>query len=388
MKRLGYTLLYVICIYIILNIFIANKVEASSNLRLSYSTHVQNIGWQDFVPEEAESGTTGQGLRLEAIKINLNTAGFGGNIEYATHVQNIGWQNYVNSGEQSGTSGQSLRLEAIKIRVTGEFSNYYDIYYRVHIQNIGWQEWKKNGEEAGTTGLALRLEAIEIKMVKKDNASIIHGMDVSSYQKNINWDEVKKQGIQFAMLRVGYRGYGISSEGIDGRLVIDPYFHSNINEAIRLGIPVGVYFFSQAKNEEEAIEEANLVIDNIKNYKITYPVAIDVEYANSSHSGRADGLTKEERTKVIQAFCNTIKNAGYKAMLYTGRNFAINNLEMDKLSMYDLWLAHYTGASQDDPLKKPSNYTGNYTMWQYASSGSVSGIEGRVDMNICFKKYN
>ncbi len=225
---------------------------------------------------------------------------------------------------------------------------------------------------AGTSGKGLRLEAIEIKLVKRKDNNIIHGIDVSSHNKTIDWNAVKHDGIQFAMIRVGYRGYGVSSDGIDGKLVEDSTYRYNINGAISNGIPVGIYFFSQAKTEEEAIGEANFVLERIRDYKITYPVAIDSEIANGGN-GRADKLSVEERTKVVKSFCNTIKNAGYKPMLYTGKNFAQNNLNMSELSEYDLWLAHYTGATEDNPLEKPSNYTGNYTMWQYTSSRKYTG---------------
>lgn len=353
---------------------------------ITYSTHIQDIGWQNEVKNREMSGTLGKSLRLESIKINLQNNSSNSLIKYRTHVQEIGWQDWRKNGEEAGTSGQGFRLEAIQIVLEGEISQKYDIYYRVHVQEIGWQDWKKNGEEAGTSGQGLRLEAIEIKLELKP--SIIHGIDVSSFQKTIDWNQVKNSGIQFTMIRMGYRGYGISSDGIDGKLVKDTTFEYNINEAINKNIPVGVYFFSQAKNEGEAIDEANFVIQNIRKYKITYPVAFDTEYSSSpTRTGRADALTKEERTRVAKAFCETIKNAGYKPMIYTGKNFALNNLEMDKLSNYDLWLAHYTGATQDNPLEKPSNYTGNYTMWQYTSNGFVAGIEGRVDMNISYKVY-
>ena len=229
------------------------------------------------------------------------------------------------------------------------------------------------------------MEAIEIKIVKKSN--VYHGIDVSAYQGNIDWQEVKKDGIQFAMIQVGFRGYGISSDGVDGKIVKDSYFDNNITGAIQNNIEVGAYFFSQAKTEDEAVEEANFVIKNISKYKITYPVAIDTEYANSNHTGRADNLSKEDRTKIVQAFCETIKKAGYKPMIYTGKNFAQNNLDMSKLSAYDLWLAHYTGATQDDPLQKPSDYTGNYAMWQYTDTGTANGVSGNVDRDICYKKY-
>ena len=134
---------------------------------VSYRTHVQNVGWQNYVKNGVMSGTSGRSLRLEGINVKLENQPYSGNIEYCTHVQNIGWQNYVANGTMSGTSGRSLRLEAIKIRLTGEISKYYDVCYRVHAQNIGWMNWAKNGESAGSAGYAYRLEGIEIVIVEK-----------------------------------------------------------------------------------------------------------------------------------------------------------------------------------------------------------------------------
>jgi len=132
---------------------------------VTYQTHVQDIGWQDYVVNGATSGTSGQSKRLEAIRIKLN--GISGGIEYKTHVQDIGWQDWVQDDALSGTSGQSKRLEAIRIRLTGEAANIYDVYYRVHAQNVGWMDWAKNGESSGTAGFSYRLEAIEVVLVKK-----------------------------------------------------------------------------------------------------------------------------------------------------------------------------------------------------------------------------
>ena len=134
---------------------------------ISYRTHVQDIGWQDFVYDGAMAGTTGKSLRLEGININIENQLYSGDIEYSTHVQNIGWQKFVKNGAMSGTSGKSLRLEAIKIRLTGEMAEKYDIYYRVHCQDFGWMGWAKNGESAGSAGYSYRLEGIEIVLVEK-----------------------------------------------------------------------------------------------------------------------------------------------------------------------------------------------------------------------------
>ncbi len=150
---------------------------------VSYRTHVENIGWQNYVKNGATAGTSGQGLRLEGINIKLEDNSLSGNIEYCTHVQNIGWQNYVKNGAMSGTSGKGLRLEAIKIRLTGDLAKQYDIYYRVHCQNFGWMGWAKNGAESGSAGYGYRLEAIQIKLVKKnENAP---GSTANSYRQNL-----------------------------------------------------------------------------------------------------------------------------------------------------------------------------------------------------------
>lgn len=134
---------------------------------VQYRTHVQKLGWLDFVENGALSGTVGQAKRLEAIQIQLSNAQYSGGIEYCTHVQKDGWQGYVSNGALSGTAGEAKRLEAIRIRLTGEMSEKYDIYYRVHSQTYGWLGWAKNGEEAGTSGLAKRLEGIEIQILPK-----------------------------------------------------------------------------------------------------------------------------------------------------------------------------------------------------------------------------
>jgi uncharacterized protein YjdB len=132
-----------------------------------YSTHVQEYGWLASVTDGEMGGTTGQGKRLEAIKIDLQNPYLKGDIVYSTHVQDIGWLNNVSNGNISGTTGQGKQVEAIKINLTGEIANYYDVYYRVHSETFGWLDWAKNGEPAGTEGLAKHVEAIEIVLVEK-----------------------------------------------------------------------------------------------------------------------------------------------------------------------------------------------------------------------------
>jgi uncharacterized protein YjdB len=140
-------------------------VDAYSQPMVSYQTHIQDIGWQDYVTNGAVSGTSGQSKRLEAIQIILSN--ISGSVEYSTHVQDIGWMDWVSDGAMSGTSGQQKRLEAIKIQLSGTAAEQYDIYYRVHVQNFGWLDWAQNGQPAGTSGYSYRLEAIQIMLVSK-----------------------------------------------------------------------------------------------------------------------------------------------------------------------------------------------------------------------------
>ena len=138
---------------------------------VTYRTHVQSYGWQDYVKNGEMSGTEGEAKRLEAININLMNAPYSGDIEYRTHIQKNGWEEtFKKNGEMSGTEGEAKRLEAIEIKLTGKLTEYYDVYYRVHAQTYGWLAWAKNGEKSGTAGLAKRLEGIEIIVVKKGEA--------------------------------------------------------------------------------------------------------------------------------------------------------------------------------------------------------------------------
>ncbi|WP_051910455.1 hypothetical protein [Carnobacterium pleistocenium] len=134
---------------------------------VSYTTHVQSIGWQAWVKDGTMAGTSGKAKRLEGIKINLENLTVSGNIQYKTHVQSYGWQGWSTNGSLSGTSGKAKRLEAVQIQLTGEMAKKYDVYYRVHAQSYGWLGWAKNGESSGTEGKAKRLEGVEIKLVEK-----------------------------------------------------------------------------------------------------------------------------------------------------------------------------------------------------------------------------
>lgn len=151
---------------------LGNRNESYVAPMVYYSTQIQNVGWQNTVADGGMSGTSGQSLRLEGIKICLGETGYSGSIQYRTHVQNIGWENaWTNDWRMSGTEGKSLRLEAIEIKLTGDIENYYDVYYRVHCENLGWLGWTCNGNPSGSEGFSYRLEAIQIKLVPKGSGA-------------------------------------------------------------------------------------------------------------------------------------------------------------------------------------------------------------------------
>ena len=206
------------------------------------------------------------------------------------------------------------------------------------------------------------------------------GIDVSKHNGSIDWEQVKKSGIQFAIIRAGNRGYGDA-----GNMVEDPYFVQNMNGAIANGIKVGVYYYSQAITVEEAIQEAEatlrMIQDNGFANSLSLPIVIDTEAAG----GRADSMTKEQRTTVVKAFCERIKQAGYTPMVYSNKDWLENSLIMSELEQYEVWVAHY--VKTDDPINNPTDYQGRYEIWQYTSTGSVPGISGKVDIDISYKKY-
>ena len=190
------------------------------------------------------------------------------------------------------------------------------------------------------------------------------GIDVSKWNGNINWAQVKNAGVNYAIIRCGYRGSSA------GALIEDPKFKANIQGAQAAGIRVGVYFFSQAVNEVEAVEEASMCINLCKGYNLSFPVYIDVEASN----GRGDQISASQRTANVKAFCGTIQSAGYRAGVYSNKTWFTKYMNASSLTSYKIWLAQYAANV---------TYTATrYDMWQYTSKGSISGISGNVDMNI------
>ncbi len=196
----------------------------------------------------------------------------------------------------------------------------------------------------------------------------IVGIDVSKYQGDIDWKAVAESGIDFAIIRCGYRGSS------SGTLVEDPYFKKNIAGATQNGIKVGVYFYSQAITQAEAVEEASMALELVKGYHLQLPIFVDTE----SSGGRGDNISKEARTQFLKAFCETVKNAGYKPGVYSGRYWYTNKVNASELEQYHIWVAQYNTEC---------TYTGRYDIWQYTDSGTVPGIKGNVDMDIAYRVY-
>ena len=209
---------------------------------------------------------------------------------------------------------------------------------------------------------------------EKNGVTARMGIDVSEFQgEEIDWKQVKKSGVEFAIIRLGYRAYGES-----GDLVLDAMYEQNIREASKAGIDVGVYFFSQAISAAEAVEEAEFVLDHVKKYDITGPVVYDTEEIKWD-AARTDENTKQEFTNYCKVFCDTVSHAGYDPMIYSNMEWMAFTLDMEELSEYDFWYADYCEIPQ-------CPY--DYKIWQYSESGAAPGISANVDLNLWFEKEN
>ena len=223
-------------------------------------------------------------------------------------------------------------------------------------------EIKKNASVKGKAKKTTAKKAVQ----KYETNETSLGIDVSTWQGTIDWKKVKQSGINFAMIRCGFRGME------SGKITMDSYFLKNIKGAIANNINVGVYFFSMAKNKKEAEEEAKWVVNLIKDYDISYPVAIDTEIFNKY---RLKGVSYSTLTDNAIAFSNYVKSKGYTPMIYSYLRAFNQYFDTAKFSKYRIWLAQYNDEA---------TYKGRYYMWQYTSSGSVPGIKGRVDMNVSY----
>lgn len=199
------------------------------------------------------------------------------------------------------------------------------------------------------------------------------GVDISYHQESVDWNQLKESPCEFVMLRCGYRGY------TEGGLLEDSKFREYADAATLAGIPMGVYFFTQALTEEEAIEEADFAMSLIEDYSLSYPLAIDTEYV-SDEDARTNKteLSKEERTKCVVAFCERVKEFGYYPIVYASENWLRRSLDAEMLQEYEIWAPQYLDEN---------DFMYDFTVWQYTDGGTIPGIDGVVDLNISMVDY-
>ena len=197
------------------------------------------------------------------------------------------------------------------------------------------------------------------------------GIDVSEFQTVTDWNAVKNAGVDFVMVRVGRRGYEL------GKIVADTECRRNIEGALSVGLDVGVYFFSQAVTSNEAREEARFVLDCIKEYDITYPVVFDWESTEKTEA-RTYEITNDQLNAVARAFVDVVREGGYRPMLYFYKYLGYRQYVLDDFADCDFWLS--------EPGERPTFYY-ETAMWQYTTEGSVPGVDGTVDLDICFTPY-
>ena len=264
----------------------------------------------------------------------------------------------VNSGETLVEVLRTLYADKMVVASSGKY----------HFVPIN-ESLKQNNLAA--EGLMLKSDGT-VEYVENGQVISYKGIDVSKHQGEIDWAKVAADGVKFAFIRVGNRGYG------SGAIVEDAQFEANIKGAISNGIQVGVYFFSQAINEQEAMEEAKFVLDKIAPYKVQCPIVIDVEKVADSEA-RMNKISSEQRTANTLVFLQAVEDAGYETMLYHNMEMGLLMLDLAQFEEYNKWFAYYN---------KEIYYPYAFDVWQYSDKGRVNGINGDVDLNISFKLWD
>ena len=358
---------------------ITTNITYDTTYHVTYTAHVQDIGWQGYRRDGQISGTEGKSLRIEALKINLINAPENAKVKYKTHVQDIGWQAWKYDGDIAGTTAQSKRVEAIKIEL--ENIDEYSIEYRTHVQDVGWTDWYIDGETSGTIGKSLRVEAVEIRIVPKYKRHYI-GIDISHWQGTVDYNRlIASKKIDFMIAKVGWYSESRS------KFMVDSQFERNYNGAKKGNIPLGIYLYSYATNGDEARREAEglmqyLNTSNKKEYEL--PIFFDIEDKTQ------ESLNKETIMQIITTFCDVIKNAGYNTGIYANLYWYSNKIDLSKIpEEYSLWIAHYASdvTITDEIPDQIEKYAKTHDIWQYTRTGKIEGISGNVDFNVCYKKY-
>ncbi len=347
---------------------------------------IKSLGWSSTKPDVvALSETSGESVTLEYIgskysgkvpvsiivtyEVDKGTTATK-ELTFNVFVEKVSYGNE----QLMDKSGTKLFLDAAgkKAAHVSDYANH-DYFYG-EIKTTGWQTIDGNtyyfdGDSNFVTGYqiigGLPYDFGDNGILTTDIGEM--GIDVSKWQNDIDWQLVAASGVDFAIIRCGFRG------SVSGQLVEDPFFRQNISGALANGINVGVYFFTQAITEQEAIEEASMAIAMCQGYDVTLPIYIDSENAVR---GRANDLDRTTRTKCLMAFCETVNNSGYQGGVYASKNWYYDKVYANELEKYSIWVAQYNTEC---------NYTGKTDFWQYSSKETIAGIVGYVDVNVVRK---
>lgn len=287
-------------------------------------------------------------------------------------------------GNAQGTESQESEIEGAESQVTEESQATEETQVTEESEVLepevlrfvdAWDEWHevevlRDVKRHPYNWEYLTNDEATMSYTGDENFTYRLGIDVSKWQGKINWDKVKADGVEFVIIRLGYRGYGSK-----GTLDMDSRFYQNIKGAQAAGLDVGVYFFAQAINEKEAIEEAEYVLKALEGYELQLPIVYDPELIRDQDA-RTDNVTGEQFTKNTIAFCERIEEAGFDAMIYSNMVWEAFLFDMTKLQEYPFWYADYEPVPQ-------TPY--DFQIWQYSESGKVNGIDGPVDLNIMFE---
>lgn len=322
--------------------------------------------WLDDSVKESEEASNMQIEPVDAEGVMYTQADLDAYVAKAIEEAKAqGAQDVLDSLETGVNSGETL-VEVLRTLYDDKLVVASSGRYHFIPINDGLQ---KNG--LVSDGLQLKEDGT-VEYVQNGQVISYKGIDVSKHQGEIDWSKVAADGVKFAFIRVGNRGYG------SGAIVEDAQFEANIKGAISNGIQVGVYFFSQAINEEEAKEEAAFVLEKIAPYKVQCPVVLDVEKVADSEA-RMNKISSEQRTANTLVFLETVKEAGYEVMLYHNMEMGLLMLDLAQFEEYNKWFAYYN---------KEIYYPYAFDVWQYSDKGRVNGISGDVDLNISFKLWD
>ena len=363
-------------------------IEKSSSYKVSLSVEdpdsvIKSIGWVSTNSEHIYlSNQAGESSVVSYIGSNFSgTVPIAIIITYSPEVgrtvtEELIFNVIVENVSYANEQLKDLQGNLLYLNVNGEKPAYVSDYaskdyFYGEIKTTGWQEiegstyyFNNNSEPVVGHQIigGLPYEFSDKGILVTDIGEF--GIDVSKWQKDIDWQQVAASGVDFAIIRCGFRA------SQSAQLVEDPYFRINVQGALANGIKVGVYFFTQAITEQEAIEEASMAISMSKDYDITLPIYVDSE---SVPNGRANNLDRATRTRCLQAFCETVNNSGFKGGVYASKNWYYDQLYADSLEQYNIWVAQYNTEC---------NYKGKTDFWQYSSKETIAGIVGYVDVNV------